>query len=764
MRHELSNSKCPNCIDGYRHLSNGNQLVEAEVAFEKALRIDVQCFQAMAGLGIVFRGKGEVVLSKKYLDAAIKLEPDNLILFYERSVTHHRLGLFNDFLKDFDKLVFNDSYPLSNQRYVYLFDLMIKLPNVTIIDYLNKKLLTENKSELQLSNALKKLYQKLSKSSDDIASIAVVSMVVYLMLGRAIESTSYIYSVITTANHERYHSALSIIEGVLSQDRIGNCKVDGLRIFIDKLSSCFTNLLEGDLDDSFLKVTFRLCAMLRLESIEKMLEIKRWTFIDVDDATLCNLFLFRASAIHVFFKKIDDDSAISLSLYKQLCLCCLGRQVEAGSLLPLDVSEQIKYLQIEEFNHLVSQVHQTHYNIYISGNLKLSHSFSTLIAYLYKAYSGSFQSMAISDHEYLTRDWVSAFGHILYLDLMLNAESEGIGPKIPRRINCKRTDLANDALVELLESNGFSFIDKGDSLNSIKLYQMDYVVNNEGKIVHFLDFCNHVQAYLIKNNISSYIHSPSSWKKSGDLWSLKNGIPLDKPIAVMHLRESTYWTNLHNVFMCSRNVNPQDYSSSIRYLLNEGYSVIRIGDQHMSPIHDVQHPYYFDLTSLKRKPHYLDFYLLQRATLFLGTTSGPSAVANLFQTESLLTNWAPLNVHIPNMTGNTLIMPKMVKRKTKILSLSELMEDPFSCSEYILRDKEGVKVDVIDNSPEEILLSVKEMHARLNGDFKKMQRTETQEKNLQNIWKRHIPWDLIMPHCFLSKYYSVMIQDESKEF
>lgn len=49
-----------------------------------------------------------------------------------------------------------------------------------------------------------------------------------------------------------------------------------------------------------------------------------------------------------------------------------------------------------------------------------------------------------------------------------------------------------------------------------------------------------------------------------------------------------------------------------------------------------------------------------------------------------------MHVHIPNTSGNALVMPKLILGQNGIEPLSAMLEDPYSCSEILVSDKKGL--------------------------------------------------------------------------
>ena len=177
----------------------------------------------------------------------------------------------------------------------------------------------------------------------------------------------------------------------------------------------------------------------------------------------------------------------------------------------------------------------------------------------------------------------------------------------------------------------------------------------------------------------------------------------------------------------------------------------------MSKIVGLEHERYIDLTA-EDQPGWLDFFLLKRANLFIGTNSGPASVANIFETDCLLTNWFPLNVNIPNVKKNSFIMPKLLHHGGQWVPLDRMLEDPWGTRELIGGTSARDDPILIENQSDDIRAAIDEIRQRQQGNFVFKRKTLSIERKINSIWNRHIPWDLNIPHSFLRTHATALLR------
>lgn len=114
--------------------------------------------------------------------------------------------------------------------------------------------------------------------------------------------------------------------------------------------------------------------------------------------------------------------------------------------------------------------------------------------------------------------------------------------------------------------------------------------------------------------------------------------------------------------------------AALRQVTDRGGHVVRMGDPSVVPLPAA--PRLFDYAHSTIRSPEMDLFLCAAARFLWGTASGPIAVAWLFGTPTVATNWIP--VSYPPPPANSLFVPKLVRQRAtgRLLGLAELLQDP----------------------------------------------------------------------------------------
>ncbi len=162
-----------------------------------------------------------------------------------------------------------------------------------------------------------------------------------------------------------------------------------------------------------------------------------------------------------------------------------------------------------------------------------------------------------------------------------------------------------------------------------------------------------------------------------------------------------------------RDSDINDFTEAIRYIIDQGGFVIRMGSAVEKPL-IFRHEKLIDYATTFRSD-FMDIYLIAKCRFILGTTGGICDVAIAMNKPRISVNYAPPGV--APFGKDNLYIPKKLRSKNNgcYLSLSEVLKNK--------RDRLGIQYDELgyayeDNSREEILEAVREMVARLEGTFR----------------------------------------------
>ncbi|MDB2324241.1 TIGR04372 family glycosyltransferase [Alphaproteobacteria bacterium] len=230
-----------------------------------------------------------------------------------------------------------------------------------------------------------------------------------------------------------------------------------------------------------------------------------------------------------------------------------------------------------------------------------------------------------------------------------------------------------------------------------------------------------IQQEWIKQGRSPLISISQESKKKG--WETLNKFGMSEGdwFVVLHVREGGFFNEDvvgPNSDHTHRSANIANYGKAIDWIISQGGWVIRIGDPTMTKLSSRKR--LIDYANSNLKSAEMDCFLLETARYLLGTNSGPMAVATSFGTPCGITNYVP--IAFPVCSPHNLMLPKMLysHREERYLTIEELMSAPIGFANrahiYNLFCKR-FGVELLENSPTEILNFTKDLHKWCNSKF-----------------------------------------------
>lgn len=212
---------------------------------------------------------------------------------------------------------------------------------------------------------------------------------------------------------------------------------------------------------------------------------------------------------------------------------------------------------------------------------------------------------------------------------------------------------------------------------------------------------------LIEPKVPIRFH-PNQEKEAAQI-AQKIGLDTGKPFVTLHVREAGYKqgrevSDKPNSVRDegARNANIQDYFPAIDYLVSKGFTVVRIGDPLMTPIHRSG---VIDLACSPHRTQTMELWCMANSVFFFGCESGPYHVAYLLNTNCLIVNCTDPICSFPVRTQCLFAMKKIRFRSNqKELTLKDILTE-----EYFNNLRNSSLYEYQDNSPEELILAVKEM-------------------------------------------------------
>jgi len=248
--------------------------------------------------------------------------------------------------------------------------------------------------------------------------------------------------------------------------------------------------------------------------------------------------------------------------------------------------------------------------------------------------------------------------------------------------------------------------------------------------------------YYQKNlhkNFKKYYSLSNMENETGKNLRKTFGIPQNAKLVTLHVREASY-LNLKEKKNLSyhdyRNASIENYIPAVNYLIENGFYVVRIGDRSMTKIRNAPKQF-IDIHFHKNYTTLADTYFVSQSTFMIAGTSGPDRIALRFGVPVLNVNQ---NIHAQedgydNCEKLVVYKKYYSKQLKRNLTLEEiLLSQAFYYFNYDYFELSGI--ELIENTPDEILVATKEMLGRLAGKYSKEKIENYCNKRIKDIYKQ----------------------------
>jgi putative glycosyltransferase (TIGR04372 family) len=264
---------------------------------------------------------------------------------------------------------------------------------------------------------------------------------------------------------------------------------------------------------------------------------------------------------------------------------------------------------------------------------------------------------------------------------------------------------------------------------SLEEWQEHLVNPSRGKI----DKYNKKLKAVLKNKIANITFTTDEEKKGAVLLE-SLGIPRDREYICLHSRDSAFldavcpqrdW-KYHDY----RDSHIQNYVPAAEAMAKCGYYAIRMGAVVKDPVYS-SNPKIIDYATNGQRTDFNDIYIGSHCRFFLCSDGGVSAIPEMFRIPTVYVNWTDI-LRISTWVLNGLFIFKKfyLKDRNRYMSFFEIMNFKFGG-----RDTNEIfsklNLELIENTPEEILAVTIEMEERLNGTWKT---TEEDEELQERFW------------------------------
>jgi putative glycosyltransferase (TIGR04372 family) len=208
--------------------------------------------------------------------------------------------------------------------------------------------------------------------------------------------------------------------------------------------------------------------------------------------------------------------------------------------------------------------------------------------------------------------------------------------------------------------------------------------------VHSYDWAEQLNTYLPVR-----LHS-KSFTKAEEIRA-KIGIGKEDWFVCLHVREAGFRNDSGRREW--RNSSISNYIPAIKEITEAGGWVIRMGDNTMTPLPQMDHV--IDYPFSKFKSDMMDIYLISECKFYIASHSGIFETAVLFQKPIVIPNMVEWTYGYPPKRGDLGIMKHVYSRlQGRFLSVKELFESDWEVQE--LCGSLSQDYEIFENSPEEI--------------------------------------------------------------
>lgn len=160
-------------------------------------------------------------------------------------------------------------------------------------------------------------------------------------------------------------------------------------------------------------------------------------------------------------------------------------------------------------------------------------------------------------------------------------------------------------------------------------------------------------------------------QRLGEEFLLSKGIN-PKKYAVLIVRDDAYLAARLGDFSYHsyRNSDIRDYEGLIRWLINKGYGVVRLGSTaETRAFEGIVPDGFLDYPFAEKKDPFLDVFIAANATVCISTGSGLDSLCDVNLVPILYLNYLPL-AHFNSWSASAVTVPKILFRKSDNLTLS----------------------------------------------------------------------------------------------
>jgi len=207
------------------------------------------------------------------------------------------------------------------------------------------------------------------------------------------------------------------------------------------------------------------------------------------------------------------------------------------------------------------------------------------------------------------------------------------------------------------------------------------------------------------------------------------GIPREQPFICFHARDPVYLDAVLSKdwhYHDFRDSCIQNYVMAAEAMTERGYIAVRTGAKVQEAI-DTENPMVIDYATSGSRIDFLDIYLGGKCRFYICSATGVSVPSEVFHKPFVFVNWTLPRLAPVYVSNGLLILKKFyLEDEQRCLTFSEILNLDIGGGDTpeILAD---LKLQLIENTPQEILAVSTEMDERLKGTWK----TSDEDEELQ---------------------------------
>ena len=244
------------------------------------------------------------------------------------------------------------------------------------------------------------------------------------------------------------------------------------------------------------------------------------------------------------------------------------------------------------------------------------------------------------------------------------------------------------------------------------------------------------RGYPVRDEFDRQLGNSESLRDSARRMKERVGIPADAWYVCLHVRDSSHYSELPGTGQTHRNADIKNYLKAIEYITRQGGWVIKLGGPRSPKLPKM--PRVFDYTRSRYRSDLMDMFLIRNSRFFIGTTSGLTNVAVSLGVPCALVNCITTDAQLWGERVRFAL--KWIKlRDGSLVSQRGVSTAPWRwrvfSAEHVWRN--GAVLE--ENSPEEILETVKEIEALALGHSEDYLASVNGAEETLERWKSSLP-------------------------